>query len=109
MGHSEMGTAIAYRVDGGLAERGGAIRRQRAQGNVPALVAQPFLDVAAAARYFESVVIVPEQGDVICQPAEAAQHHILVARQLFAGPKCRLPLTLQDGNVIEHFGVEFPG
>jgi hypothetical protein len=70
---------------------------------------QPFLDVAAAARYFEGVVIVPEQGDVIRQPAEAAQHHILVAWQPFAGPKCRLPLALQDGNVIEHFGVEFRG
>ncbi len=109
MRHREIGIAIAHRIDRGLAERGGAIRRQRAQGNVPALVLQPFLDVAAAARYFEGAVVVPEQDDMIRQPAEAAQHHVFITRQTFAGVKCRLPLALQDGNVIEHFGVEFPG
>ena len=46
---------------------------------------------------------------MIRKPPEAAQHHILIARQPFAGPQCRLPFALQDGNVIEHFGVEFAG
>ena len=46
---------------------------------------------------------------MIRQPAEAAQHHILVARKPFAGPQRRLPFALQDGNVIEQVRVEFAG
>ena len=46
---------------------------------------------------------------MIRKPPEAAQHHILIARKPFAGPQCRLPFALQDGNVIEQFGVEFAG
>ena len=46
---------------------------------------------------------------MIRQTTEAAQHHIFIARQAFARPQCGLPLALQDGNVIEHFGVEFSG
>jgi hypothetical protein len=46
---------------------------------------------------------------MIGQSAEAAQHHVFIARQSFTRPKCGLPLALQDGDVTEHFGVEFPG
>ncbi len=46
---------------------------------------------------------------MIRQPAEAAQHHVFIARQALAGPQRGLPLALQDGNVVEHFGIEFSG
>ena len=50
-----------------------------------------------------------QQDDVIRQPPEAAQHHIFIARQPFAGPQRRLPFALQNRDVIEHLGVEFAG
>ena len=42
---------------------------------------------------------------MIRQPAEAAQHHVFIARQPFARPQRGLPFALQDGNVIEHFDI----
>ena len=77
--------------------------------NVPAIVAEPLLDVAAGARHFERLIVVLQQDDVIGEPAEAAQHHLFIARQPLAGPQRRVPLALQNGDVIEHFDVEFSG
>ena len=60
-------------------------------------------------RHFERLIVIFQQDDVIRQTTEAAQHHIFVARQALTGPQCCLPLALQDGDVIEHFGVGFSG
>ena len=46
---------------------------------------------------------------MIGQPAEAAQHHIFIARQPVAGPQRGLPFALQNRNVVEHLGVGFAG
>jgi hypothetical protein len=54
-------------------------------------------------------MIVRQQDDMIRQAAEAAQHHIFIARQPFARPQRGLPFALQNGNVIEHLGVAFAG
>src|ERR1700732_3299203 len=99
MRSSEIGTAVCERAGGCLAECGRAIRRQRSDGDVLAVIVQPFLDVAACSRYFEYVVVVLEQDDVIGQPAEATQHHIFIAWKLFAGPKARLPFALQHRDI----------
>jgi hypothetical protein len=55
----------------------------------------------------ERTVVVPKQHDMICQPAEAAQHDVLVARQLVARTQGSLPFALQDRDVGEHRVVEF--
>ena len=108
MGNGKMRTAVRKRVGRGFAKRRGAIGRQRAQRNVPTLVAQPFLDVSAGARYFEGLIVLLDQDDMVGEPAKASQHHIFIAGQLFAGPQRGLPLALQNRDIIEHFGIEFP-
>jgi hypothetical protein len=109
MRSGEIRTVVLERVGRGLAERGGAIGRQRAERNIPALVVQPLLDIAAGARHFERLIVVFQQNDMIGQTTKAAQHHIFIARQALTRPKCCLPLALQDGDVVEHFGIGFPG
>jgi hypothetical protein len=86
MRNSKMRTAILNGAGRGLAERGGAIRRQRAQGNVPTLILQPFLDVAAGARYFERLIVILQEDDVIGQATETAEHDIFIAGQALARP-----------------------
>ena len=66
MRRGQIGTAVSKRAGRGFAERGGAIRRQRGQRNIPAVVAEPFLHVTAGARYFEHVMIVLRAGR--CDP-----------------------------------------
>ena len=100
-----MASALAAASPSAVAQSGDSALER----NIPAVVVQPFLDIAAGARHFERSVVILEQNDVIRQPAEAAQHHIFIAGQSFAGPKRRLPFALQNGNVIEHFGIEFSG
>ena len=46
---------------------------------------------------------------MIRQPAQAAQHHILITRQFLTRPQRGLPFALQNGDVTEHFGFEFSG
>ena len=79
-------TAVRNGTRRSFAERGGAIGRQRTQRNVPAVVVEPFLDVAAGTRYFERAVIVLQKDDMIRQPAETAEHHVFIAGQALARP-----------------------
>src|SRR5262249_37313244 len=88
------------------AERGRAIRRQRAQWDVPALIADPLLNVAAGARHLDRLGLALEQDDVIGEPAEAAEHHVFVAGQLFTRAHRGVPLALEDRYVVEQFSTE---
>jgi hypothetical protein len=100
-------TAVGKRICSGFAERGRAICRQRGQRNVPALVIDPLLEIAAGARYAEHITGVFQQPDVISKAAEAAQHDVFVARQLVARFARRLPFALQDRDIAEHFETGF--
>jgi formate-dependent phosphoribosylglycinamide formyltransferase (GAR transformylase) len=65
------------------------------------------LDVAAAARHLDRAAIILQKHDVISEAAEAAEHHIFITGKPLAGTHRRLPLALQDGQVIEQCGLEF--
>ena len=107
MGYSEIRTTVPDGIGRGLAERGRTVRRQRAQGNIPALVIQPFLDVAARARDLKALVLLIQKQHVIGKPAETAEHHLFITRQPFAGTHGGEPLALQDGDIVEQFSAEF--
>src|SRR6516225_7712085 len=107
MGYSEIRTTVPDGIGRGLAERGRTVRRQRAQGNVPALVIQPFLDVAARARDLKALVLLIQKQHVIGKPAETAEHHLFITRQPFAGTDGGEPLALQDWDIVEQFSAEF--
>jgi hypothetical protein len=106
MRQRQMRTAVRKRIRGSFAERGRAIRRQRAQGNIPALVVQPSLGIAARARDFERVAIVLQEHDMVGETAKAAQHHVFVAGKFFAGRQRGLPLAPQNRNVFKQFGFD---
>ena len=113
MGGRKTGAAFGERAAGDLGQRLRAIRRQRVKRDIPAIVLQPELGVAAGARYFEALRAVLEQNDVICKAAKATEHHVFVSRQFFAGAHRGLPFALEDRNIIKHlrrgFLRRFPG
>ena len=79
MRSGEVWAAVTERTGSGLLKRGGAIRRQSVQRNIPTIVIQPFLDVTATARDFDAVVLVLQEHDMVGKLAEAAQHHVVWA------------------------------
>ncbi|MHC2537237.1 hypothetical protein ACVJMY_006806 [Bradyrhizobium diazoefficiens] len=89
-----------------LRQRRGAIGRELGDGDVPALLAEPFLHVASAARQLERTVVL-QQCDMVGEPAEAAEHHVLVARQPFARLQRGAPFALKHRDVVKHFGGRF--
>jgi hypothetical protein len=55
------------------------------------------------------LALIPQQRDVIGEPAETAKHDVFIARQAFARAKCGLPFPLQNRNVAKHVRIEFLG
>jgi hypothetical protein len=96
---------VPQRVSRGLAEHHRAIRRQHVERNIPAVVADPLLEIAAGARDRERIARILQKADVIGQPSKTAQHHIFIARQPLARTHGRLPLALEHGHVAEHLKV----
>lgn len=109
MCRSEIRPAVLQCMRCRLAEPGRTIRWQRAQGNVPAIVVDPLLDVAAAMCDGKRAAVVAQQHDVVRQPAETAEHDVLIARQILARAQRRLPFALQNRDVGKHLGVQFFG
>ena len=98
-------TAVQQRIGGGFTERGRAIRRQLVKGNFLALIVQPLLDVAPGMGNAQHLVVVPEQHDVVGEPAETAEHDVFVAGQRFAGTQCGLPFAFQHRDVAEQLAI----
>ena len=66
----------------GLRQRGGAIGRQRVERDVPAIVAQPALRVAAGPRYLRRLAVDLEQDQMIGEPAETEKPMAFWFKQL---------------------------
>jgi hypothetical protein len=98
----KVGTAIVERTGGGFREHGRAIRRQLPERDVPVVVPKPLMSVAAGAGNLEPTVDILEQDDVVGEPPKAPEHDIFIGRQLLARTQGRLPLALQDRDIIEH-------
>ena len=107
MGDRKIRAAFGERTAGGLGQGSCAVRRQRIERDIPSVVLQPQLGVAAGTRHFETLRSVLEQNDVIGEPAKAAQHHVFISRQFLAGPHRGLPLALKNRDIVEHLGRGF--
>ena len=84
-----------------LRQHRGAIRRPGCDGDVPSLVLQPMLDITAAARDLQHATVILQHRDVIGETTEAAEHHVLIARQCLARLQRRLPFALEHRDIVE--------